>query len=177
MRSQPGIADSPNEIIDKAIGGVLFIDEAYSLSQGGANDFGKVAISTLIKRMEDDRGRFAVILAGYTEDMAAFMDANPGLKSRFPRVINFPDYSVDELVQIFLVMANGQGYKLSKEGEIALARRIEEDVRVKDKKFGNGRYVRNLFERAIQHQADRLESISDPSGEELITLTEKDLVS
>ena len=164
-----------NEVIDKAIGGVLFIDEAYALSQGGGNDFGKEAISTLIKRMEDDRGRFAVILAGYTEDMSDFMNANPGLKSRFPRVINFPDYSVEELEQIFLSMATGQGYELSERGKSALTKCIAEDVKVKDKRFGNGRYVRNLFERAIQLQADRLESVPDPSGEDLTTLTEKDI--
>jgi len=165
-----------NEAIDKAIGGVLFIDEAYALSQGGPNDFGKEAISTLIKRMEDDRGRFAVILAGYTEDMSDFMNANPGLKSRFPRVINFPDYSAEELEQIFMSIAAGQGYELSVDGKNALTKRIEEDIRVKDKKFGNGRYVRNLFERAIQLQATRLETVSDPSAEELTTLTEKDIV-
>ncbi len=164
-----------NEVIDKAIGGVLFIDEAYALSQGGANDFGKEAISTLIKRMEDDRGRFAVILAGYTEDMSDFMNTNPGLKSRFPRVFNFPDYSVDELKQIFLSMAADHGYRLSDDGENALTKRIEEDVKVKDKKFGNGRYVRNLFEKAILLQANRLEAVPDPSGEDLTTLIEKDI--
>lgn len=164
-----------NEIIDKAMGGVLFIDEAYALSQGGSNDFGKEAISTLIKRMEDDRSRFAVILAGYTEDMSDFMNTNPGLKSRFPRIINFPDYSTEELEQIFLSIASGQGYELSANGKNALKKQIEEDVKVKDKKFGNGRYVRNLFEKAIQLQANRLEALSDPSGEELMTLTEKDI--
>lgn len=127
--------------------------------------------------MEDDRGRFAVILAGYTEDMSNFMNANPGLKSRFPRVINFPDYSVEELEQIFLSMAAGQGYELSEEGKSALTTRIEDDVKVKDKKFGNGRYIRNLFERAIQLQANRLEPVPDPSGEDLTTLTEEDIIS
>ena len=164
-----------NETVDKAMGGVLFIDEAYSLTEGGPSDFGNEAIATLIKRMEDDRGRFAVILAGYTDNMRRFMDSNPGLSSRFPRTIEFPDYTAPELEEIFLSMADRNGYTLSPEGRETLRKRMEADVKGKGRDFGNGRHARNLFERAIQNHADRMTRTLDPTDDQLAIITDKDL--
>ena len=165
-----------NGVIDSAIGGVLFIDEAYTLAHDNdPRDFGQEAISTLLKRMEDDRGRFAVILAGYTDNMDAFMKSNPGLKSRFPRTIEFPDYTSDELIAIFKSIAGQKGYTISAGVLKTLSQRIEDDVKAKDKKFGNGRYVRNIFEKTIQNQAARLKQSGVNSETQLMLLTEDDI--
>lgn len=145
-----------NKIIDKALDGVLFIDEAYALAEGGANDFGKEAIATLIKRMEDERDRLVVILAGYSKNMSAFLNANPGLQSRISRNIFFPDYSVQELVSIFLRSAEKYEYTLSLDGIVKLNEVISNAFDNKTANFGNARFVRNLFERTIEHQANRL---------------------
>lgn len=145
-----------NKIIDKALDGVLFIDEAYALAEGGANDFGKEAIATLIKRMEDERERLVVILAGYPQNMNTFLDANPGIQSRISRTIHFPDYSVSELVDIFLRGAEKYEYTLSLDGIVKLNEVIQKEYERKSKNFGNARFVRNLFERTIEHQANRL---------------------
>ena len=165
-----------NSIIDKAIDGVLFIDEAYSLSEGGQGDFGKEAISTLIKRMEDDRERLVVILAGYSSNMDDFINTNPGLQSRFSRYIDFPDYSEEELLQIFLQNAKKSDYVLD-ENALTLLRGVLHDAIVhKDKNFGNARYVRNLFEKCIQNQANRLSEEKIVDKEKLCLLTAKDII-
>lgn len=165
-----------NSIIDKAIDGVLFIDEAYSLSEGGQGDFGKEAISTLIKRMEDDRERLVVILAGYSSNMDDFINTNPGLQSRFSRYIDFPDYSEEELLQIFLQNAKKGDYVLD-ENALTLLRGVLHDAIVhKDKNFGNARYVRNLFEKCIQNQANRLSEEKIVDKEKLCLLTAKDII-
>lgn len=164
-----------NKIIDSALDGVLFIDEAYSLVQGGGNDYGHEAISTLLKRMEDDRGRLIVILAGYSEDMKHFIDSNPGLQSRFNRYIYFADYTADELKQIFLLNIEKNQYKLDEEGQTLLSDILNFAVEHKGKNFGNGRYVRNLFEKTIQNQAMRLSSKPNITAEELSLLTVDDL--
>lgn len=164
-----------NKIIDSAIDGVLFIDEAYSLVQGGGNDYGQEAIATLLKRMEDDRDRLIVILAGYSEDMKQFIDSNPGLQSRFNRYIHFPDYTSDELKRIFLLNAQKNQYKLTDECQKALSKLLLNAVEHKDNKFGNGRFVRNLFEKAIQKQAIRLSKQPSVSVESLSMLEEQDL--
>ena len=164
-----------NKIIDSAIDGVLFIDEAYSLVQGGGNDYGQEAIATLLKRMEDDRDRLIVILAGYSEDMKQFIDSNPGLQSRFNRYIHFPDYTSDDLKSIFLLNAQKNQYKLTDECQKALSKLLLNAVEHKDNKFGNGRFVRNLFEKAIQKQAIRLSKQPSVSVESLSMLEEQDL--
>ena len=166
-----------NKIIDSALDGVLFIDEAYSLVDGGNSDYGKEAISTLLKRMEDDRERLVVILAGYTEDMKRFIDSNPGLQSRFNRYIEFPDYSVDELYQIFNLIANKYEYHLTKEAAGILYSTLQNAVANKNKSFGNGRYVRNLFESAIEQQAKRLSNISNVNKSSLAVIEAEDIKS
>jgi AAA+ superfamily predicted ATPase len=145
-----------NKFIDTALDGVLFIDEAYSLISNSKEDFGKEAIATLLKRMEDNRDRLVVILAGYSAEMQQFIDSNPGLQSRFNRYIEFPDYSADELYQIFEKNAREFDYTISKDAEIPLKAYLENKVANKDKNFGNARFVRNLFEKTIEKQANRL---------------------
>ncbi|MBR0499221.1 MAG: AAA family ATPase [Paludibacteraceae bacterium] len=164
-----------NKIIDEALDGVLFIDEAYSLIQGGDNDYGMEAISTLLKRMEDERSRLVVILAGYSDEMKRFIDSNPGLQSRFSRYIHFPDYTVDELKQIFLLNVENNQYHLDVEGQTRLEWILKEAVDNKIKNFGNGRYVRNLFEKTIQKQAMRLSCLPNVSVEDLSKLKAEDI--
>ena len=164
-----------NKIIDSALDGVLFIDEAYTLVKGGKEDFGAEAIATLLKRMEDDRDRLIVILAGYTDEMRAFIESNPGLRSRFTRTIEFPDYTAEELEVIFLRLAERNQYCLTTNATRALRARLAEAVAAKDRTFGNGRFARNLFERAIERQATRLADVGDLSGEVLEQITEADM--
>ena len=164
-----------NKIIDSAIDGVLFIDEAYSLVQGTGNDYGQEAISTLLKRMEDERERLVVILAGYSEDMKRFIDSNPGLQSRFNRYIHFSDYSAVELKQIFMLHVKKNQYLLEPESEERLSDILNFAVEHKDKNFGNGRYVRNLFEKTIQNQAMRLSCKPNITAKELSKLKAEDL--
>lgn len=164
-----------NKIIDSALDGVLFIDEAYSLTQGGGNDYGMEAISTLLKRMEDDRERLIVILAGYTDDMQDFLSSNPGLQSRFNRFINFPDYSVEDLMAIYRLNVGKLDYRLTPEAEEKLRRTVEKAVAQKDEKFGNGRYVRNLFEKTLENQATRLSSRPDITRTLLQEITPEDI--
>lgn len=165
-----------NKIIDSALDGVLFIDEAYSLVDGGDGDsFGKEAISTLLKRMEDDRNRLVVILAGYTNDMKRFIDSNPGLQSRFNRYIEFPDYTADELLQIFEFNLKNNEYFISDEARNALTEYLRKCVSEKDDRFGNGRFVRNLFEKTIERQANRLSQAPNLTAEMLTTIEVEDL--
>jgi AAA+ superfamily predicted ATPase len=144
-----------NKIIDSALDGVLFIDEAYSLISNSQNDYGKEAIATLLKRMEDNRDKLVVILAGYSVEMQQFIDSNPGLQSRFNRYIEFSDYSAEELYQIFEKNTKEFDYKISKDAEIPLKAFFENKVANKDKNFANARFVRNLFEKTIERQANR----------------------
>lgn len=148
-----------NKVIDSALNGVLFIDEAYTLSRSSENDFGQEAIDTLLKRMEDDRDRLVVIIAGYTDEIKNFVGSNPGLASRFNRYINFPDYSESELEEIFKMLVDKYDYLLNESGRKALTESVEKAVREKDNHFGNGRFVRNLFEKTIEHQANRLAKV------------------
>lgn len=164
-----------NKIIDSALDGVLFIDEAYTLVQGGERDYGGEAIATLLKRMEDDRDRLVVILAGYTDEMKKFIESNPGLQSRFNRYIQFPDYTADELAQIFLLTAERSQYSCDADVKASLKDVMQSAAQAKDKNFGNGRFVRNLFERAIQRQAVRLSTVSLVTTEMLAQLTLHDL--
>lgn len=164
-----------NKIIDSALDGVLFIDEAYSLVQGAKEDFGQEAISTLLKRMEDDRNRLIVILAGYGLEMKTFIDSNPGLQSRFNRYIHFPDYTANELEQIFLLNAKKNQYFLDDDALVKLYEMMYSAVENKDKNFGNARFVRNLFEKSIQNQAMRLSSQPNITEEVLSKLKVEDL--
>lgn len=162
-------------VIESAIGGVLFIDEAYSLASGGENDFGREAIETLLKGMEDHRDELVVIAAGYSEQMERFISSNPGLESRFNKYIHFPDYTPEELLGIFKLQCEKHGYRLSAEAEAELTALLTELYENRDDNFGNGRTVRNLFEDAVTRQADRLGALDAPTKDELMTLLPQDL--
>ncbi len=164
-----------NKIIDSALDGVLFIDEAYSLISEGQNDYGKEAIATLLKRMEDDRSRLVVILAGYSAEMQKFIDSNPGLQSRFNRYIEFPDYSAEELYQIFERSTKNYDYTIDSETGSVLRMYLDDAVAHKDKNFGNARFVRNLFEKTIERQANRLSTEVDLTNEKLTQIIAEDL--
>jgi len=161
------------EVVNSALGGVLFIDEAYALAQGGHNDFGQEAIDTLVKMMDDNRDRLVVILAGYYEDMQKFLNQNAGLKSRFPNVIEFEDYSTEELLHIAKGMYAEQGYVL-RDDAVALLKRVF-DKGKQQPQFGNGRYVRNIFEKSLNSQAMRLSRTTTISAEALSTITAEDI--
>ncbi|HET8617871.1 MAG TPA: AAA family ATPase [Acidimicrobiales bacterium] len=158
---------------DRADGGVLLIDEAYSLARGGENDFGREAIDTVVKLVEDRRDRLVVILAGYPDEMAALVDANPGMRSRFPRTIHFPDYADDELVAIVESLGAKGRYSLDAGARAAVRAWLAAQPR--DRGFGNGRLARNLFEAAVANQATRLVAVADPSDDQLTTLTAGDI--
>lgn len=166
-----------NAVIDSAMNGVLFIDEAYALvpEDGRGSDYGQEAISTLLKRMEDDRDKLVVIIAGYTNEMKRFIDSNPGLQSRFSRYINFPDYTAEELVDIFHMYMRKNEYTISASADEMLRERMDYVVAHKDRNFGNARYVRNVFEKAIQQQANRLSGRSGLDSRQLMELTSEDL--
>lgn len=168
-------ATKTNAIIDKALDGVLFIDEAYALAQGGDLDFGKEAISTLLKRMEDDRNRLVVILAGYNKEMGEFINSNSGLQSRFSRYIDFPDYEIDELVDIFNLFLKQNQYVIEDKAMEKVKGLITEAFIKKDEKFGNARYVRNLFEAIITNQANRLSMLNDIDEHTLSMITAEDI--
>ena len=164
------------QVIDFALGGVLFIDEAYSITENdGKQGYGGECIATLLKRMEDDRDNLVVIVAGYTDEMKRFIDANPGLESRFNRYINFPDYTPEELADIYRMHAAKSQYRLSADVERWLAPYIYTRTKERNRKFGNGRWVRNEFEKAVERQALRLADIENPTREQLMTLTMKDV--
>jgi hypothetical protein len=158
---------------DRADEGVLLIDEAYSLTRGGEDDFGREAIDMIVKLVEDRRERLVVILAGYPEEMAALVDANPGMRSRFSRTIHFPDYGDEELLAIFEAMGTAGRYQLDDGGRRAVLAWFAAQPR--DAGFGNGRLARNLFEAAVANQATRLVARDRPSDEELTTLTAADI--
>lgn len=167
------------EKVQEALGGVLFIDEAYMLAPkgDGGQDFGPEAIDTLNKAMEDHRDDLVVIAAGYTEDMKRFIASNEGLRSRFVRTITFEDYSADELVAIFELKAKKENY-VPTEGCLAAVRRhFEEILKTPPKGFGNAREVRKLFEAMTQSAADRLYGTENLTREQMRTLTEEDMAS
>lgn len=167
-------APKTNKVIDEALDGVLFIDEAYSLV-GEGSDYGSEAIATLLKRMEDDRDRLVVILAGYTNEIKEFIDSNPGLQSRFNRYIQFDDYSTDELIEIFKSNLRKSRYKIKRDAYEELQNVISRAVASRDKNFGNARYVRNLFEKVVQNQANRLAGMESISNDDLSIITREDI--
>ena len=145
------------DVIESALGGILFIDEAYALTDAkGQNDFGQEAVDTLLKAMEDHRDDLVVICAGYTEKMEAFMDSNPGLRSRFNKIIVFEDYTAEEEMAILKYMCRQQDYTLSKEAEAEAERFFTDRCENKPASFANGRDVRNYLEKAITNQAGRI---------------------
>ncbi len=164
------------EAVQKAIGGVLFIDEAYALANAGsANDFGHEAIEVILKNMEDHRKDLIVIVAGYTDRMERFIHANPGLESRFNKYFFFEDYDGGQLMDIFRSMCKKNGYTLSEEGGRFMEKDLQELYDSRDENFGNARDVRNLFEQAVARQADRVSQLEEPTKEQLMELRPEDL--
>jgi ATP-dependent Clp protease ATP-binding subunit ClpA len=166
-------APKVNKACDDAKGGVLFIDEAYALVTESEQDFGAEAVATLLKRMEDDRDDLIVIVAGYTEPMKKFIESNPGIKSRFNKQIDFPDYSDDELMAIFESIAEQSHYKLDASAKKTVKAWFAAQPR--DATFGNGRTARNLFEDCVTHQASRIVELKNPTDAQLVTLTAADV--
>ena len=169
-------AEKVNEVVSKAMGGVLFIDEAYTLSNNKQEgDFGQEAIDTLLKIMEDKRDEFIVIVAGYPDLMEDFLDSNPGLRSRFNKYIHFEDYSASQLNEIFHSICKSQDYKIDPEAENELMQNISEMVASADDNFANAREVRNYFEKVVANQANRIVQSSEAGADDLITITKEDL--
>lgn len=167
-----------NQLIDSAMGGVLFIDEAYTLKSGDNDSFGGEAIDTLLKRLEDDRGKFICIVAGYTDQMHDFIDTNPGLKSRFTQTIHFDDYTPDELTEIFINLAKGKNFTVDDATREAVHRQFEQLYLRRDKNFGNAREARRIFDAAVEKQSQRLMAeVNNPDfkDEDMYRITEADL--
>ena len=167
-----------NQLIDSAMGGVLFIDEAYTLKSNDQDSFGAEAIDTLLKRLEDDRGKFICIVAGYTDQMHDFIDTNPGLKSRFTQTIHFDDYTPDELTEIFINLAKGKNFTVDEDTRNAIHRQFEQLYLRRDKNFGNAREARRIFDQAVEKQSQRLMSeMGNPDfkDEDMYRITTADL--
>lgn len=170
-------AQKTRDLVKKAIGGILFIDEAYSLARGGEKDFGKEAIDTLVKAMEDHKNQFVLILAGYSDEIDFFMCSNPGLHSRFPIQMDFPDYNMDQLIQISELMAKERDYILMPQSMLKLKEHLQAEKDNHLHAFSNARYVRNLIEKSIRNQAVRLLNhyvAGNPSKLELMTIRPED---
>ncbi|MDX8362161.1 MULTISPECIES: stage V sporulation protein K [Bacillaceae] len=170
-------AQKTRELIKRAMGGILFIDEAYSLARGGEKDFGKEAIDTLVKHMEDKQNEFILILAGYSKEMEHFLSLNPGLYSRFPLVIDFPDYTVDQLMEIASRMISERDYTFHQEAEWKLRNHLL-SIRnsLHPASFSNGRYVRNVIEKSVRVQAMRLLFQEELDRKQLMTINSEDLL-
>jgi SpoVK/Ycf46/Vps4 family AAA+-type ATPase len=165
-----------DELVKSALDGVLFIDEAYALKPaGGGHDFGQEAIDTLIKRMEDHRDRLVIIVAGYTDEMDNFIESNPGLKSRFNRYFYFNDYTPDELLEIYIKMSGKSSFKLTEQAKETLRNVLYSYYGDRDRTFGNARLVRNLFEKTVERQANRLAVMSSLTDEVLTTILPEDI--
>ena len=168
-------ATKVDAIVTEAKGGVLFIDEAYALSQNVGNDYGAEAVNTLLKRMEDFRDDFAVVVAGYDEPMQVFIDSNPGLRSRFNRYFHFDHFSPDELFAIFEIYCKKSDFILTEEAKEKLKDTFELLYEKRDDSFGNARVIRNVFEKVIQKQANRIVTLKRISKKALRTITEEDI--
>ncbi|KKO55533.1 AAA family ATPase [Paenibacillus sp. DMB20] len=170
-------AQKTRDLVKKALGGILFIDEAYSLARGGEKDFGKEAIDTLVKAMEDHKNQFILILAGYSDEIDFFMLSNPGLHSRFPIQMDFPDYNLDQLIQISELMAKERDYILMPQSMMKLREHLHVEKENYRHAFSNARYVRNVIEKGIRNQAVRLLNhyvAGNPGKLELMTLRPED---
>ena len=164
------------EAVQRALGGVLFIDEAYALAASDqASDFGREAIEVLLKTLAEHRKDLIVIVAWYTEEMGRFIHANPGLESRFNKYFYFDDYSADQLVEIFQSMCRKNGYTLDEDAQAFAKELFQALYAERDENFGNAREVRNVFEKAVARQADRVAQMESPSREELMALCRADL--
>jgi len=168
-------AQKTREVIKQALGGILFIDEAYSLARGGERDFGKESIDCLVRAMEEHRGELILILAGYPAEMEWFLSQNPGLRSRFPIRIDFPDYTPDELLAIGIKMWQDREYELTPDARDALRSILRSRSWLTAGDQGNARAVRNLVERSLRCQAVRLVGRAEITREDLMTLTRADL--
>jgi len=168
-------AQKTRNLIQKALGGILFIDEAYSLARGGHKDFGREAIDTLVKQMEDYHNDFILILAGYPLEMDRFLQLNPGLKSRFPFHIPFHDYDLDQLLDIATQIASEREYELSEKAQWKLRNHLRDKTVYKASHFANARYVRNIIEKSIRMQAIRLLQETDCTVKDLMQLTSDDI--
>lgn len=168
-------AQKAKEMIQKALGGILFVDEAYTLAQGGEKDFGREAISTIVKQMEDHRDNLLVILAGYCHEMDHFMRSNPGLRSRFPIHIHFNDYLCEELFQIALHLYSEREYVLSSACRWRLKHMLTEFSEQRHPHSGNARFVRNLTEKSIRRQALRIIDKSHLTRKDLSLIEDVDL--
>ncbi len=166
------------KIIESAMGGLLFIDEAYALTANtGSNDFGMEAVNTLLKAMEDNREDFIVIVAGYTDLMEAFLDSNPGLRSRFNKQIRFDDYTADELTDIFCGICSKSFFELTDDALACVKAFFENRVAQKLPGFANGRDARNFFEKTLTNQANRLATLVSVTDKDLVTITKEDVES
>lgn len=163
------------EVIKSALGGVLFIDEAYSLASGGENDFGREAIETILKAMEDHRDELIVVVAGYDGPMEKFINSNPGLQSRFNKYFYFPDYNGEQLLYIFKGQCKKNGYALTEEAEAEAKAMFEELYENRGENFGNGRDVRNVFEDTVVRQSNRVAALDAPTKDDLMQLLPEDL--
>ena len=164
------------EVIEKALGGVLFIDEAYALTnQESPNDFGQEAVEVILKGMEDNRDDLIVIVAGYTDLMRDFIHSNPGLESRFNKYFQFEDYTGEQLAEIFRAQCKKNGYTIDEATDKAAAEAFQIMYEQRDENFGNARDVRNIFETAIARQANRVAVMENPTKEDLMALTVEDL--
>jgi len=168
-------AQKTREQIKKALGGILFIDEAYALARGGEKDFGKEAIDTLVKSMEDHKDNLVVILAGYRQEMDDFLKTNPGLSSRFPIHVDFKDYGIDELLEIAAHLLDKKQYRLSTGSVARLGAILSQRLHSDRENFGNARLVRNLIERGICKQALRLFKLERSSRDELMLILPQDI--
>ena len=164
------------EVVDRALGGVLFIDEAYTLSpENSDKDFGQEAIDTILKAMEDHRDDFVVVVAGYATLMPRFIDSNPGLKSRFNKYLYFEDYNGEQLFEIFQGRVERNDYTLDEAAGAAVKDHLQELYEDRDGNFGNARDVRNLFEKIVAAQADRVAGLETPTDEDIRAITVEDL--
>jgi stage V sporulation protein K len=169
-------AQKTRELVKKALGGILFIDEAYSLARGGTKDFGKEAIDCLVKAMEDHKDEFVLILAGYPSEMEYFLSSNPGLPSRFPVQLDFRNYTIQELLQITEIMVEDREYQISSQAKQKIRQHLYEQIHHSEGDFSNARFVRNLIEKAIREHAVRLLHHQHNSKNDLITLSAQDFV-
>ena len=165
-----------DKLVESALDGVLFIDEAYALKpEGSGTDFGQEAIDTLLKRMEDFRDRLVVIVAGYSNEMKRFIDANPGLGSRFNKYFYFDDYRPEELITIFTEVCNKHNLMITNKAKEELLNQFIYLYSNKDKNFGNGRLVRNIFDKTVEKQANRLINISQLTKETMMNILPEDI--
>ena len=172
-----GTAIKTTEVINRAIGGILFIDEAYALTnKKDVGDYGQEAVDTLLKRMEDDRDDLIVIVAGYTEPMRQFIESNPGLKSRFNKYINFPDYTATELMEVFKLMCKETDYVLTDSAAYIAETYLRGIAEGKNENFANARLVRNYFERCVDRQATRIVQDDNIDEDDLVTFVREDMI-